>query len=74
MCDLPKTEEKIHFVFICSLYDNIRTTLFQTVTGNNRIYLELNNADKFSFLVIYSWKSLSKFVEVAWGESKSKLL
>ena len=32
MCDLSETEDEIHFVFICSLYDTFRTTLFQTVT------------------------------------------
>ena len=50
MCDLSETEDEIHFVFICSLYDNFTTTLLQTVTENNRNFLELNNADKFSFL------------------------
>ena len=71
MCDLSETEDEIHFVFICSLYDNFRTT--QTVTENNRNFLELNDADKFSFLVIHFWKPLSKFVEAAWKERKSKL-
>ena len=56
MCDLSETEDKIHFVFICSLYDTFRTTLFQTVTENNHNFLELNNDDKFSFLVIHFWK------------------
>ena len=50
MCDLSETEDEIYFVFICSLYDNFRTTLFQAVTENNRNFLELNNADKFLFL------------------------
>ena len=72
MCDLSETEDEIHFVFICSLYDNFGTTLFQTVTENNRIFLELNYADKFSFLVIHFWKP-PKFVEAAWKERKSKL-
>ena len=65
MCDLSETEDEIHFVFKWSLYDNFRTTLFETVTENNRYFLELNNADKFSFLVMHSWKPLSKFVEAA---------
>ena len=73
MCDLSETEDEIHFLFICSLYDTFRTTLFQTVTENNHIFLELNNADKFLFLVIHFWKPLSKFVEAAWKERKSKL-
>ena len=70
MCDLSETEDKIHFVFICSLYDNFRTTLFQPVTKDNCKFLELNNADKFSFLVIHFWKPLSKFVAAA---SKEKI-
>ena len=65
MCDLSETEDKIHFVFICSLYENFRTTLFQPVTENNRKFLKLNNADKFSFLVIHFWKPLSIFVAAA---------
>ena len=73
MCDLSETEDEIHFVFICSLYGNFRTTLFQTVTENKHNFLELNNVDKFSFLVIHFWKPLSKFVEAAWKERKSKL-
>ena len=39
---------------------------FQAVTENNHIFLKLNNADTFSFLVIHFWKPLSKFVEAAW--------
>ena len=62
MCDLSETEDEIHFVFICSLYDNFRATPYQTVTENNRIFLELNNADKFAFLVIHSWKPPAKSV------------
>ena len=73
MCDLSETEDEIHFLFICSLYDTFRTTLFQTVTENNHNFLEPNNADKFLFLVIHFWKPLSKFVEAAWKERKSKL-
>ena len=73
LCNMCETEDEIHFLFICSLYDTFRTTLFQTVTENNHIFLELNNADTFSFLVIHFWKPLSKFVEAAWKERKSKL-
>ena len=73
MCDLSETEDEIHFLFICPLYDTFRTTLFQTVTENNHIFLELNNADNFLFLVIHFWKHLLKFVEAAWKERKSKL-
>ena len=60
MCDLSETENEIHFVLISSLYETFRKTLFQTVTENNHIFLELNNADKFLFLVIHFWKPLSK--------------
>ena len=69
MCDLSETKDEIHFVFICSLYDTFRT--FQTVTENNHNFLELNNADKFIFLVIHFWKPLSKFVEAAWKMRKA---
>ena len=31
MCDPSETEDEIHFLFICSLYDTFRTTFFQTV-------------------------------------------
>ena len=74
MCDLSETEDEMHFLFICFLYDTFRTTLFQTVTENNHKFLELNNADKFLFLVIHFWKPLSKFVEAAWNYSDYELL
>ena len=45
MCDISETEDEINFVFISPLYDNFRITLVQTVTKNDRIFLELNNAD-----------------------------
>ena len=46
---------------------------FQTVTENNSNFLALNYANKFIFLVTNSWTPLSKFVESAWKERKSKL-
>ena len=58
MCDLSETEDEIHFLFICSLYDTFRTTLFQTVTENNHNFLELNNADNFLFFSLYIFGNL----------------
>ena len=57
----------VHYVTI------LEQRFFQTVTGNNSIFLALNNADNFLFLVTNSWTPLSKFVESAWKERKSKL-
>ena len=34
MCDIYETEDEIHFVFICSLYE----FFIQTVTENNHIF------------------------------------
>ena len=64
MCDLSETEDEIHFLFICPLYDTFRTTLFQTVTENNHIFLELNNADNF---FIFSYTFLETSVKICGG-------
>ena len=57
---------------MCSIYDNFKTTLFQTVTENNRFFLELNNAEIF----IFSYTFLETSVKICGGcmERKKILL
>ena len=73
VCDLSETEDEIHFICTCTLYENHRQILFQNITESNPNFLQLTKVEKYLFLVHNSWKALAKFVEVAWSLRKLKL-
>ncbi len=69
MCDSLEVEDEYHFIFHCSLYNNIRDQFLQHVGNTILIIYEMNEIDKIKMFmskefVGYFAKIISDMIEV----------
>ena len=72
-CSLQEIEDEIHFICQCPIYNAERTYLFQEVSKKCSDFSDLNNQDKFIYLLTNEYKLLAQFVCTAWS-TRRKLL
>ena len=62
LCVLNAVEDEYHFVMTCPLYVNFRLNLFQKAAQMYENFGEINDINKFKFLVEKCYKPLSQFI------------
>ncbi len=73
LCIMRKIEDEFHFVCECTAYLNMREELYRCVQAKNEHFTNMDNKDKFVWLMKNEWKLLAKYLEKAWNE-RSKLI
>ena len=73
LCDFQKIENEFHFICECSQYNVYRQELYNNVTVRNINFEMLNDKEKFSYLMKYSWKCVGSYMEKAWLKRTSIL-
>ena len=73
ICDLNEVEDEKHFLCICPVYNDIRSTLYTKVNTINSEFSTLNMSERFVFLMKYVWRDVSNFILTAWNKRKSIL-
>ena len=73
MCKDGLIEDEFHFVCVCSIYKNIRDELYCNVTLKDPNFCDMNNLEKFNYLLNYEYKLLSDYLVKAWNKRKELL-
>ena len=67
LCNLQAVEDELHFLCVCSLYNDIRRDMFE-----NLLHLNFDNFnilslhDKLYHLLKFEWKGISCYLDKAW--------
>ena len=54
LCDREMIEDEIHFICVCSLYNELRNSLFEGILLDYPQFANLCTKDKFIYLMIYN--------------------
>ena len=73
ICDLNEVEVVKHFLCICPVYNNIRSTRYTKANTISSEFSTLNMSERFIFLMKYVWRDVSNFIFTVWNRRKSIL-
>ena len=66
LCNLQAVEDELHFLCVCSLYNDIRRDMFENLLHLNfDNFNSLSLHDKFYHLVKFEWKGISCYLDKA---------
>jgi hypothetical protein len=51
LCNLEKVENEVHFLIECPMYVDLRYNLIQKACTENNNFMNLNDTDKFNFIM-----------------------
>ena len=60
-CQIGEVEDELHFVCKCTLYDNLRLSLYNAVILEFENFLNLSDEDKFVFLMQKKQRTTARF-------------
>ncbi len=72
ICNSTQIVDGYHFVSICKEYDIFRQSLYNKVNEKSVIFRNLDNKEKFIFIMKTEWRLLSKYLVNAWNKRNSK--
>ena len=64
-------EDEVHFLIQCQVYQNLRAPLFAIACNVNSSFVDMNDFEKFKFLLNVIWKESAKFILEAWRERQN---
>ena len=66
--DLNEVENEKHFLCICPVYNDIKSTLYTKANTISSEFSTLNMSERFVFLMKYVWRDVSIFIFTAWNK------
>ena len=69
LCELNQVEDEFHFLCNCTLYKELRKTLYDKAEQDNAEFAQLSDMSKFIFLM-QKCKYTIKYVELAYNKRK----
>ena len=72
ICDLNGVEDEKHFLCICPVFNDKRSTLYTKANTINSEFSTLDMSERFVFFIKYVWRDVFIFL-AAWNKTKSIL-
>ena len=72
-CNVGQIEDELHFLIKCNLYTELRNRLFVKISRTKPEFLNMNDKDKFIYLMKNVTYAVASFIKNAWELRKSKL-
>ena len=66
-------EDESHFLLNCNAYEDIRRALFNNCSVINPVFVNLNDTEKFIYIVNCQERELSNYLFLAWNKRRSFL-
>ena len=73
VCNNNVIEDEFHFVCICPEYSNARTKLYSQYGAKNTNFINISDADKFSYILEISNHDLAIYIIDSWKMRTAKL-
>ena len=73
LCQTNNTEDEIHFVCQCNVYDELRNNLYARISANLENFNELSDEEKFVYMLCHEVKIFGDYISEAW-KRRSDLL
>ena len=70
-CTSNEVEDELHFLCSCSLYDDLRSSMYNTIQAKSPDFIGLDDKHKFHFLIQKEQQSTSKFIWKAFCRRRS---
>ena len=67
LCNSNSVEDELHFLFNCSIYEEVQRVLFTQVEYCNVNLRQFSNLDKFKQMMQSSIFPLCKYIDSAWN-------
>ncbi len=67
VCNSDEVEDEFHFLSKCTKYINVRNVMYNNVIGKKPEFEQMNDNDKFVYLMKYEWKLVSVYIDKAWN-------
>ena len=73
ICGNGEVEDESHFLLKCNEYEDLRTVLFNNCSAINPDFVNLNDTEKFIYIVNCQERELSNYLFCAWNKRRSFL-
>ena len=73
VCTTQQIEDEMHLLCQCPLYDELRTTMFQKAVTKCPEFSQLENPNKFIYLLREMWREVAFFLVSALKLRQNKL-
>ena len=66
LCKTNNTEDEIHFVCHCNVYNELRNNLYAQISANFENFNEMPDEEKFVYIMCHELKLFSEYISEAW--------
>ena len=73
ICNTDNVEDEMHMLNTCCVYNNIRSEMYNRVRQKFSNFINLDDDQKFQYLIKNEWREVSNFIDKAWEMRSQKL-